>query len=345
MKIPPSRAERFVAKPEPAIRAVLVYGPDAGLVRERAERLCRGVVPEPTDPFRVAELSPANLRDDPARLADEAAQVSMLGGRRVVWVRDAVDGLAPVFESFLDEPVGDALVIVEAGDLASRSKLRALFESAGLAAALACYADTDESIAAVAREMLGQAGLTIAPDALDYLVGNLGSDRLLTRRELEKLILYAGAAGAQIKLEDVEACTGNSAGHSIDDAVLAAADGDARGVARALARAFLEGETAVAIVRAAERYFQRLHLAAGQVERGEIAERVVDGLRPKLFWKIRSRFLAQLRFWSSARAARALDRLTAAEIACKSTGMPDEAIAMRCLLELSGAAGREKKRG
>ena len=259
MKIPPSRAERFVAKPEPAIRAVLVYGPDAGLVRERAERLCRGVVPEPTDPFRVAELSPANLRDDPARLADEAAQVSMLGGRRVVWVRDAVDGLAPVFESFLDEPVGDALVIVEAGDLASRSKLRALFESAGLAAALACYADTDESIAAVAREMLGQAGLTIAPDALDYLVGNLGSDRLLTRRELEKLILYAGAAGAQIKLEDVEACTGNSAGHSIDDAVLAAADGDARGVARALARAFLEGETAVAIVRAAERYFQRLH--------------------------------------------------------------------------------------
>jgi DNA polymerase III subunit delta len=347
MKIPPARIEGFVAKPDPVARAILVYGPDAGLVRERADRLTRSVVPDLADPFRIAELSAPLLRDDPARLGDEAAQVAMIGGRRVVRVREATDGIAAPLAAFLDTSVGDALIVVEAGDLAARAKLRALFETADNAAAIPCYADNEEAVAAVVREMLRAAGLAAAPDALDYLTSHLGGDRLLTRREIEKLILYMGspATGAQVRLEDVEACIGDSAAHSIDDAVLATADGDGRTAEHALERAFAEGESAVGILRAAQRYFQRLHFAAGQVEAGAAPDRVVESLKPRLFWKIKPRFIAQLRYWSPARLGQALDRLTAAEIACKSTGLPDQAIAVRCFLELAGAAGRQKRRG
>ncbi|MFI5023229.1 MAG: DNA polymerase III subunit delta [Alphaproteobacteria bacterium] len=343
MKIPTSRSDAFVAKPDPAARAVLLYGPDSGLVRERAERLALSVVEDLGDPFRVVELGPAQLRDDPARLADEAAQMALMGGRRVVRLRDAGEASAAPLAAFLEAPVGDALVVVEAGELSARSKLRALFEAADNAAALACYADTEESLSALVRETLRSAGLTAAPEALDYLSANLGGDRMVTRRELEKLVLYMGGHGNQVRLEDVEASIGDSAQHSLEDAVLAAAEGDARTVERALARAFAEGETPVGAVRAAQRYFQRLHLAAGQVALGSEAERAVDTLKPRLFWKVRPRFLAQLKLWPAARVAEALARLTAAEIACKSTAMPDEAIAVRCLLELAGSALRRRR--
>ncbi len=344
MKLAPSRIEAFAAKPDPAVRAILVYGPDAGLVRERAERLCRSVVEDLRDPFRVAELNAAALREDPARLADEAAQLALAGGRRVVRVRDAGDGIAETIAGFLDRPVGDALIVVEAGDLPTRSKLRASFEGADQAAAIPCYADTGEALERVIREQLRAAGLDLAEEALDYLREHLGGDRLATRRELEKLALYVGPGGGRVGLDDVEACVGDSAARSIDDAVIAAADGDAGAVERALAHAYGEGESAVAVLRAAQRYFQRLHLAGGQVAQGEPPERVVDGLRPRLFWKLRSRFLAQLCNWSPARVGQALERLTAAEIACKSTGMPDQALAARALLELAGAAARERQR-
>jgi DNA polymerase-3 subunit delta len=344
MKVQASRIDGFIARPDPVVRAILVYGPDAGLVRERAERLCRSVVPELNDPFRVVELGPAILRDDPARLADEAAQLSMIGGRRVVRLRDGADSIASVFEAFLDDPAGDALIVVDAADLSARSKLRNLFESAKNAAAIPCYADSEEDIAALVEQMIRQAGLAIAPDALETLVANLGGDRQLTRREIEKLILYVGANATQVCLGDVEACVGDSTAHSIDDALLAAADGDARAVVRALARAFAEGESAVGVIRAAQRHFQRLHFAAGQVDRGESIERAIDSLKPKVFWKRRAQFMAQLRSWTTRQAAQALDRLTAAELACKSTGMPDEAIVTRCLLELASAACRQKRR-
>ena len=101
MKLPAARVAAFLRRPDPEIRAVLFYGPDAGLVRERADAVARTVCPDLRDPFRVADLTAAALAADPARLADEAAQISLMGGRRVVRVREAGDALAQLCGRFL----------------------------------------------------------------------------------------------------------------------------------------------------------------------------------------------------------------------------------------------------
>src|ERR1700754_2343417 len=126
MIIKSHEADRYTAKPPKDLAIALVYGPDAGLVQERAEKLLKSVVPDLTDPFNVADLSESVLLSDPARLADEAAAISMMGGRRVVRVRGAGNNLTDLFEQFLDDPLGDALVVVEAGDLAKGASLRKL---------------------------------------------------------------------------------------------------------------------------------------------------------------------------------------------------------------------------
>src|SRR4051794_7251581 len=123
MKLPAARVEGFLRRPDPEIRAVLFYGPDAGVVRERAETVARTVCPDLQDAFRVADLAAATLAADPARLADEAAQISLMGGRRLVRVRDAGDNLAPIFARFLANVAGDSFVVAEGGDLPGRSSL------------------------------------------------------------------------------------------------------------------------------------------------------------------------------------------------------------------------------
>ncbi|MCH8002427.1 MAG: DNA polymerase III subunit delta, partial [Proteobacteria bacterium] len=149
MKIPPRNAEAFVRSPDPSLRAVLVYGPDAGLVHERAEALVKAVAEDPADPFRVSELGAREIVEDPARLGDEAAALSLSGGRRAVRLRQANDDLAPHFKDFFATGRGEALVVVEAGDLPARSALRKIFEGAGAGAALACYRDDERSLPAL----------------------------------------------------------------------------------------------------------------------------------------------------------------------------------------------------
>src|SRR5215475_331790 len=129
--------ERVISHFPKEMVAALLYGPDQGLVRERAEALIKTVVPDLKDPFLIADLDDSVLSNDPARLFDEAAAISMLGERRVVRVRGAGNGLAKLFERFLDEPAGDALIVAEAGDLMKSAALRKLFEDADNAAAIA----------------------------------------------------------------------------------------------------------------------------------------------------------------------------------------------------------------
>ena len=350
MKVPPAQADRFAASPPAEIRAVLIYGPDDGLVRERSGQLLRSVVDDPSDPFRVVDLSGAELGRDPARLADEAAAIAMTGGRRVVRLRETPDSTAPVFKAFLDDPAGDALILVEAGDLAARAALRKLFEGAARGAALACYQDDARSLPGVIAALLSEQGLTASRDAVAYLASHLGGDRQVTRREVEKLALYKGAATAaaggdsEIGLEDVLACVGDSASISLDDLAFALGDGDAAGLERSLQRSLQEGANPVAILRAAARHLQRLHLVTALVSQGSDPAGAMKRLRPPVFWKLTARFQNQARTWQPAALGRALDQLLDAEAACKRTGAPAELLAARALHGIAARAPGRRRR-
>jgi len=343
VKITAARVAAFVKAPDPRIRAVLVYGPDRGLARERLDALTRTVVEDIADPFRVAELTAASLREDPARLADEAAAQSLMGGRRVVRLMDAGDAQAGALQSFLADSPGDALVLVLAGELRPSSALRKLFESTDSAAALPCYADEGMTLEQVIRDTLGTQGMTVGHDALTYLLGHLGGDRLLTRAELEKLATYKGTPG-EISLEEAAACVGDSAALGLDDLAMAVADGDDTRAQRVLDRLLREGTGPIPVLRAVVRHFTRLHQATGAVAGGKSPDQAVSGLRPPVIFKHADRIKAQVRRWDSVRVGQALSMLLEAEGDCKSSGPPPEVICSRTLMRLAQGARAGSRR-
>lgn len=350
MQVKPQQADALVRSPPAQLRALLLYGPDGGLVRERSGVVRRALLGAQDDPFRLSELTGSDLKEDPARLADEAAALSFTGGRRVVLVRDLTDPQVRLVQDFLAALPGEALVVVEAGDLPRRAALVKAFEAAGPeAAAVACYRDEARDLGRVVEESLAEASLTVSGDARAYLAANLGGDRLLTRRELDKLILYKGEAGdRRIELEDALAVVGDSAALSLDDLALAVASGDLAGADRALKRSLQEGVTVVGLLRAVARHFQRLHLAVGLATEGGDADAALKKLRPPVFWKQAEAFKRQMRLWPPRALGTALARLMEAEADCKRTGFPDEALSGRLLLELAaqaaarGSAGRAR---
>jgi DNA polymerase-3 subunit delta len=338
MKVKPAHAERFAAKPDPCVRAVLVYGPDRGLVRERVGKLIHTVVADPEDPFRVAELSGDQVKKEPAVLADEAAAMAFGGGQRVVIVRAPGEDTADTFRKFLADPAGDALVVVEAGDLDGRSKLRAAFEKADKGAALPCYRDEGRDLAGLIQETLKSHGLSVSREALDYLNQHLGADRGVTRSELQKLALYKG--GGEVQVEDARSCVGDSAALSLDDVAHAVADGDLAELERAFDRALAEGANPIQPLRATANHFKRLH----QVADARDVTQAMEKLRPPVFWKLKPRLTAQAKAWSPASLGEALDSLLEAEARCKSTGMPVESVAARELMRIASRSPLRKRR-
>jgi DNA polymerase-3 subunit delta len=343
MKLPPARIAGFLKSPDGGMRAVLIYGPDSGLVKERAEQIARAICPDLGDAFRVAELDADDLAHDPARLNDEAASLSLMGGRRLVRVHDAGDGVGPTFDRFFkDPPPGDAFIVVAAGDLPPRSSLRRAFEAAKIAAAIPCYLDGPRELGELAREIFAAHKITARSEAMQYLIAHLGGDRGVSRQELEKLALYVGDGGTVDEATALDA-VGDTAELTMDEAVFAAAEGDAAQLERALNRAFGEGAQPVSLIRAELRHFQRLHLAGARQAAGKSEEEALK-FRPPLFFKLVDRFRRQLRLWPPARAEAAMMALNQAEARMKTTGLPAETICREALMKLARSAAVARAR-
>ncbi len=334
MKVSAGAADRFVAQPDAGVAAVLLYGPDQGLVKERAEILGRSVVSDLSDPFNVVELAAAALKEDPARLADEANALSFGGGRRFVRLRDAGDGLTKVIEAYVHEPSPDALVVVEANELGPRSSLRKLFEAHAATAAVACYPAEGRDLLRTAELMLGEHGVTIEKDVLVLLGQNMGADRAMVRREIDKLALYVGE-GNRATADDVSACLVSSGAVSLDQIAFCAADGNAAEADSHYQKALGEGVSEIAILRAMQRHFQRLDWVVSQMETGSNASAAIGGLRPPVFFKLKDRFERQAHRWAAHRVQQAMGLLTEAEFACKSTGTPVELVCGRAIMAIS----------
>lgn len=332
MRLDARRVAGFLRDPG-ACRAVLLYGDDAGLIRARGAALTRAVAGSENDPFRVVDLD----REGMARLAAEAAQLSLTGGRRVVRARDVTDGATDAVRDILAARGGRdaALVVLEAPSLAARSRLRTLLEAAADGAAIGCYPEEGRTLAETLRSTLAAVGVTADTDAQAWLAAHLGGDHAATRSEAEKLALYVGPGGVA-DLASARACIGDAAGLSLEDALDAACAGEAARADRALDAAFAEGASAVGVVRAALQHLQRLHQAAlAMGAQRQSAADAVAGLRPPIFARRMPSVVKALGRFRPAALAAAVQRLDAAERECKRTGAPADAIARQAVIGLA----------
>src|SRR3954471_10585579 len=103
--------DAFLARPDPPPPTILLYGPDAGLVRERADALMASAVDDPTDPFSLVRMDGDDLAAEPSRLVEEAMTVPLFGGRRAIRVRAGSKNFASGVETLSEMPLKDCRVV------------------------------------------------------------------------------------------------------------------------------------------------------------------------------------------------------------------------------------------
>jgi DNA polymerase III subunit delta len=338
MKVDARRVDAFINDPG-TCRVVLFFGDDAGLIRQRAEAMTRAVAGALDDPFRVAELD----REDLAHLQDEAATLSLTGGRRVVRLREVTDVAATTAAQAVLAGRAPGLVVIEAPGLPARSRLRTLLEAAPDGAAIACYQEDARALAETIRRVLEAADVQVDRAALAWLTSQLGADRASTKAEVEKLALYAGP-GTTVDLAAAMTCVGDLAGLSLDDALFAATDGDVATTDRALELAIAEGAAPVGVIRAGLLHLQRLHRARLAVDDGASPADATKAARPPIFFRRLGAFSRALGLWSTGMISAALAGLADAERACKRTGAPDQVICRNVVLTLARRAAAVRAR-
>ncbi len=298
---------RFLTRPDLSEGIFLAYGPDGGLVRETAQRLIRQLSGDDPASANISIFDGAELAADPSQLVLEARSGSLFGGKRIIRVRNATKALVMPLTELRDDP-GGAAVVLEADNLAPRDALRALVEAAKLGRALPCYPDSDETLMALMRETFNQAGIRADSDVVPTLREILGNDREITRRELEKLTLYA-AASKTLTREDVLLLCADNGALAIDAILDSTGSGHAEKLELALNRALSANVNPQQLLAMLTNHFANLRRWRTEVDNGKTARAVLEGLKPRPHFSRIGALEQQLRIWTDPALSMAIERL------------------------------------
>ena len=325
----PREIDSFIARPDANRPIILVFGGDAGLVRERADALIASAVDDVNDPFALVRLEGDELANEPSRLVDEAMTIPLFGGRRAIRVKAGGRSFASGVETLLADPPPGCRIVIEAGELRRDAPLRALCEKARTAAVIACYPDGARELNKLLDDELRAANLRIAPDAREELLALIGGDRQASRNEITKLTLYA-LGKDEITLEDVQAIMSDASALAIDPIIDGAFAGKSADVESAFSKAIASGTSTGSIMFAAQRQAALLHKARLAVEEGQPADAVLDrGMR--LHFSRKTDVLTALRNLSSERLALFMKMLADANFEMRQRSGLSDAIAQRVL--------------
>lgn len=356
MKIAPRQIPSFINNPDKSLAAILIYGPNTGLVKDYIKKLTAHYLEDPNDPFNSSIFTGAGLSEDPAKFADEAASMSMLGGQRLVMIKEAIESNTLHIKTYCENPNPDCIIIIEGADLKPSSSLRKLAESHDNIACIACYLEEERNISGKIREIAQHAGYAIDTDATRLLSEALAGDTIMLQNEMQKIILYmglhddyAGFGGeplrqkiGDITVQDVIACNPNMRDYTLDDLISMIALGQTSQAHRMAQKMLAEGIPPIAIFRSLLRHFRRLLISKERMAEGLNAQAAMGALKPPVFYKYKQDFQAQLHKWRTVILEKVIEKIVFDEAESKNGRLDPETLCLHLVVNISRTASALK---
>ena len=342
-----SNVDNFVAKPNKSIALILLYGPDQGLVSERADILSTkyGIQIDEAQqnnyPLNISRFDADDIASDPQKLADEAYAISMFGDAKLIRLKGTTrKNLQPALKPILHDPPPNCWIIFEGGDLKRDSALRKLVEKSPGAMALPCFHDSAGALEQLIKEEITANNLEIDSETRHFLKSFLGDDRRASRNELKKLALYAHGEKT-ITRDQILALLGNVSSVDNDDVIDAACLGQIDFLQSRLDQLLDGGVAPDMLIWASLRHFQMLHQFRAMIDnKNTSVANIISGARPPLHFSRRDKITKSLQMWPLKKLDIALQRLDNAFYETRSKPTLAHSIAATTLLAIALQAVR-----
>ena len=319
MKIATRDILGLISKPNPNYLAYLFYGHDEGLVRERARKIALHFTDQIDDPFSVSQLSGQDVAGDKALLPDSLNELPAFGGLRLVMLSgmgtEMTEAVKIGFNSLHDK----ARLVIEARDVNTRHALVKFCDQHASCASVGCYQDDNRSLSDLAQQVFKRENIQISRDTLSLLVSRLGSDRAISRQEIEKMALFAAPNG-KLTEEDISNALGDSGVVVGDQITIAILNGNVRKFKQIYSRAQQDGQLPISLLRQILLLFRNMLSARLTMETGQTSTAAISSLKPPIHFKIKPMVTAQLSKWTSDQLTEMIARLIATEIHMKTKG-------------------------
>lgn len=336
MKLYSNQADNYIKNMKPGKPgAVLIYGPDAGAVRDFQRKITNKITGG-ADAMGVKEFSAEQVKEDPGALLSEINARSFFATERVIVIDFAASIAETVTEAIAEVP-DDLTIIITADELGKDSKMRKFFEAHVSLPIIACYKEDERAIRTIIFQKFKSLGINVETDAMNYLATNLGEDKQITLNEIEKILTYLGTQKS-LSYGEVIQLLADSSELTLNDITGALSTRDAAKLEKSLRRAFAENVNAVPILRSVQWQLQRLITLKMMLANGMSLDAAFNAIRPQVYKMQQEQMRVALRKWSEVQLKTALSAITKTEFDAKASTIDPDIICRDALLKLAIAA-------
>ena len=312
---------------------LLIYGPNEGLIRDDILKIAEDFSQKKeTDEITIN----GKAIDENQKIIDEEIRsFSLFSEQKIIHLENIKDKHLQFFEN-TNFKSNKVLVIIKSENLNKNSKIRSFFEKHKEYAAIPCYEDDVRSTMNLISQFQSNHKIKFNSDIKNYLIQNLSTDRLISKNELEKILLVIShKENEQIKLEDIQAILNDSSSNSLNIINEYVMYGKVNQVSKNLYRIFDEGTNAVAIIRSLLNYLVRVHKTQIEIKKTGKFEEAIKQLKPGVFWKDKDNFRNHCSKWPTKEILQYIEKLLEAEYMCKTQNSLNNEICEKYILSVA----------
>ncbi len=304
--------------------ATLIYGENIGMKDDIKNEIKKN--------FKDCEkisLNQEEILKNYKILDEQIENTSLFSKKKIIFINEVSDKIKNILLEILENKKSDTKIFIFSQNLDKKSTIRRIFEKDNETGIIACYQDNERTLSNYIREKLrGYAGLN--QQMVNFLISNSGLDRKILFHEINKIKSLFADKKIQIdKLPELLNNNNNLEFNDVRDYCLSA---EREKLNYSLGSVTFQNENAYFYLSILGSRVEKLLNLNYELEKEKNLEKVLDTIRPPIFWKDKPMFYKQMKKWNIKKLEAAKKIIFKAELQIKKNIYLNNNILMKNLI-------------
>jgi len=224
------------------------------------------------------------ILNKPELFYDEVFSKSFFDNSKLIIVNRSSDKIHKIIEDLLEKNVSDIKIILDAGLLEKKSKLRKLFEKDQSLICVPFYEDNKATLLAIANNFFSKKNIKISFQNINLLVDKSKGDRKNLENELEKIEIFLTYTKT-INSEDLNKLINLRNPHGFDELADQFLAKNKLQIFKMLNENILSYEDNISIIRTLLYKSKRLKTILENLRFSRNIDEIISSYKPPIFWK------------------------------------------------------------
>ena len=306
----------------------LLYGKNEGLKTE-----CINQIINKND-GKIINYDEKQIKEEIESFYENILSESLFESEKIIIVNRASDKIYEIIKDLIDRNINNIKIIINAGILETKSKLRSLFEKNKDLVCIPTYPDNNDTLSTLTANFFRKEKILISQQNINLIIEKCAGDRNNLYNELNKIKNYA-VNKKKISSKEILKLTNLSENYGLSELIDNCLAKNKIKIINILNENNYNREDCILILRTFLSKAKRILKLANQLEQNKDINKTINAAKPPIFWKDKDIIKIQLSKWKPGKIKKLIENINNIELQTKKNYNNSVLIITNFILEKS----------